>query len=222
MNNQPYLTCSYVIHRGFSKDIFFEWIQRINCIESIQGKGTDFYLYLTSANLTTSDIYELLAFFRRFRVDLKQLKSFLNKENKELFLKDEKAFWHQALFTDFDQENIKSRKKAKKATSLKSNYLMAANMKYYSLIDEQLFFEWAQKIECIKQCYVSEQTVYIELKSHKLSKKDLYDLLAFLKHYEIDMKQLLPLVTKRNQSLLDTDYCSHSVYPHDSPIIRKS
>ena len=86
-----------------------------------------------------------------------------------------------------------------------SRYLIGTNIKYYSLLDQQMFFEWAQRISSIKQCYLSEQTIYIELKSRKLSKRDLYDLLAFLHQYKINMKQLRPFLTKRNQKLFAAD-----------------
>lgn len=80
-----------------------------------------------------------------------------------------------------------------------SRYLIGTNIKYYSLLDQQMFFEWAQRIKCIKQCFLSEQTIYIELKSNKLSERGLYDLLCFFKIYKIDMKQLRPFLTETNQ-----------------------
>lgn len=114
LNTKPFLTCSHVIYRGFlSEDIFFEWIYKINCIESLGGEGSDLYLYLTSANLTSSDIYDLLAFFKRFKVDLKQLKPFLNENNKKLFLKNKKAFWYKDLFIDPEKKTSNQKKKVK-------------------------------------------------------------------------------------------------------------
>ena len=114
LNTKPFLTCYRVIYEGyFSEDIFFVWINKIKCIDSIKGEGSNLYLYLTSDNLTTQDIYDLLAFFKRFKVDLKQLKPFLNEENKELFLKNKKAFWYKDLFIDPEKKTSNQKKKVK-------------------------------------------------------------------------------------------------------------
>ena len=98
---KKYLTCTNVFYYGITdENIFFEWIKRINCIEKFDGQLNDLYLYLKNNELSEDDLYELLAFFKRYKIDMKQLRVFLTEENKKLFLKNKKAYWYKPLFGD--------------------------------------------------------------------------------------------------------------------------
>jgi len=41
---------------------------------------------------------ELLALFYRYKIDMKQLQIFLNKNNKQWFQDNTKAYWHRRVF----------------------------------------------------------------------------------------------------------------------------
>ncbi len=110
MQKKHFLTCHAVLYQGITdEDIFFEWITHIKCIEHFDGVGLDLYLYLKSDTLSSHDLYELLGFFKRYNIDMQQLRPFLTEENKKPFLKPKKAFWYKALFGDLAEVKRRTR-----------------------------------------------------------------------------------------------------------------
>lgn len=93
------LVCKRVIfYSQTDEDAFFEWIGKTDCIENFYGEGDRLYLELVSDDLYDHNIRDLLALFYRYSVDMKQLKRFLNKENKDWFFDNKKAYWHKQVF----------------------------------------------------------------------------------------------------------------------------
>ena len=88
----------YYSHKD--EDAFFEWIKRINCIDKIVGVGCELHFYIACDDLHEHDLRDLLALFYRYGLDMKQLRRFLNKNNKEWFFENEKAYWHRGVFGD--------------------------------------------------------------------------------------------------------------------------
>lgn len=98
-DNKPYLIAHAVPYYGpIDEDLFFQWIRRIICIERYDGSVRDLYLHLRSANLTEDDLFDLLYFFKRYDIDMKQLRPFLNSKNKTHFKKCKDAYWYEPLF----------------------------------------------------------------------------------------------------------------------------
>lgn len=99
MQNKPYLVCHGVVYYGLTDEkLFFQWIKEIECIEGTGGSGEDLYLYLKSTHLTEDDLYEVINFFKRYKIDIRQLRPYLTDENKELFMMRKKAYWNKPLF----------------------------------------------------------------------------------------------------------------------------
>ncbi len=99
--NEPsiILVCKKV--RFFSRkdeDAFFAWIKSIECIDNIIAKGDELYLNIVSIHLHDQDLRDLLALFYRYKIDMKQLGQFLNKNNSLWFFKNKKAYWHTRVF----------------------------------------------------------------------------------------------------------------------------
>jgi hypothetical protein len=81
------------------EDLFFDWIKKIPSIIHFKGIGTNLLLYFKSKRISARDLKELIALFRRYKIDMKELKIFLNKGNKEWFYeKSKKADWHKKVF----------------------------------------------------------------------------------------------------------------------------
>ncbi len=80
------------------EDAFFEWIKKINCIKKISAEGDELYLHLKSDSIDDNDLDDLIGLFYRYKINMKQLKQFLNDKNKEWFYNNRKAFWHQPVF----------------------------------------------------------------------------------------------------------------------------
>lgn len=99
MKNFILLRCTGI--RYYSRkdeDAFFEWIKKIDCIENVSSAGKDLYLQIPTHDLHDYDLRELLAIFYRYKIDMRQLQVFLNKNNKEWFEDNKKTYWHQRVF----------------------------------------------------------------------------------------------------------------------------
>lgn len=96
--NKNYITCKKVeFLSSFDEDAFFEWIKKIECIENIEGAGDELYLDLSSTDLQDKDLRELIALLYRYNIDMKQLKIFLNDNNKKWFAKPG-TYWCDRVF----------------------------------------------------------------------------------------------------------------------------
>lgn len=88
MNNKNrYLTCKRVVYYSqLDEDAFFEWLKKINCIINIEGALDELYLDLKDGDLTYEDLSNLIAIFHRYKIDMKQLAEFVNKDNMDAAL----------------------------------------------------------------------------------------------------------------------------------------
>ncbi|MDD2721945.1 MAG: hypothetical protein PHH47_11625, partial [Gallionella sp.] len=68
-------------------------------------------------------------------------------------------------------------------------------VRYYSQLDEDAFFAWAQKIPCV----TSIEGGFLHIKSKRLSESDLRDLVAIMHRYKIPMQQLRQFCTAANE-----------------------
>ncbi len=68
----------------FEKDeeSFFEWIKKIKSIDHISAAGDELYLYIKK-EISDDSLRDLIGLFCRYKIDMKQLQIFLNKNNKK-------------------------------------------------------------------------------------------------------------------------------------------
>lgn len=69
--------------------------------------------------------------------------------------------------------------------------LQVTGVRFFSQGDEEAFFEWLNKLCCIKKCVGHGLTLYISINSSLVDEKGLRELLAIFHRYEIDMSQLI-------------------------------
>lgn len=81
------------------EDAFFEWVKKIDCIHKFFGVGKTLYLEVIGNEITDENLDELLGLFYRYKIDMKQLKRFLSKENQDWFFDNKKAYWHKKVFS---------------------------------------------------------------------------------------------------------------------------
>jgi hypothetical protein len=86
IENQRYLVCKRVRYCSrFDEDTFFEWIKKIPCIYHFEGAGDELYLDLLDRDLKPEEIIEIIALFRRYYVNMKQLAPYKTEANKHIF-----------------------------------------------------------------------------------------------------------------------------------------
>jgi hypothetical protein len=70
---------------------------------------------------------------------------------------------------------------------------------YYDSSDEEVFFEWLEKISSVKRFWGEHSILYIELKTNILPDEDLKSFLGLFHRYNIGLKQLAPFLTPENK-----------------------
>jgi hypothetical protein len=73
---------------------------------------------------------------------------------------------------------------------------------FYSYQDEKHFFDWLESIDGVKRVTGGPEGLSIQLKRNGLNRQDLYDLMALLMRYGVDMRGLKDFVTPRNRAWL--------------------
>lgn len=81
-----------------------------------------------------------------------------------------------------------------------NNILVCKSVTFYARKDEDAFFEWIKKIECIDDFKGIGKELYLYIACSDLHDHDLRDLLALFYRYKIDMKQLTRFLTPTNKS----------------------
>ena len=68
------------------EDLFFEWINKVNCITGYKGIGTELHVYVSSKEIPFNDFKNLNGLFERYRLENpSQLKVFIDKTDKKPF-----------------------------------------------------------------------------------------------------------------------------------------
>lgn len=99
MRKEIILLCKRVIYFSpTDEEFFFEWITSIKSIIKVDGIRDELYLHIKNRSISDKDLRELLALFYRYKVDMKQLKVFLNPKNKEWFYGSPKGYWYRRVF----------------------------------------------------------------------------------------------------------------------------
>lgn len=76
--------------------------------------------------------------------------------------------------------------------------LVCKDVEYLSPLDEEQFFGWLNKIECIEEISGVGDSIKIALAS-KVNDESLREIIALFYRYEVDMTQLQTLLTKTNR-----------------------
>lgn len=67
------------------EELFFAWIDKIKCITQIKGIGRELHLFIASNEIPSDDLLNLIGLFNRYKFDIKQLRVFMNENNREWF-----------------------------------------------------------------------------------------------------------------------------------------
>lgn len=83
---------------------------------------------------------------------------------------------------------------------INKNILICTSIIYYSRKDEDAFFEWIKKIDCIDDISGEGENLYLHIAADDIHDHDLRDLLALFYRYNVEMSQLVRFLTKTNKS----------------------
>ena len=86
MDNNVVLKCAPLrFYTQTDEDHCFAWIKKIKPIDIVEGIGQELRFIMKSNKISNQDLLELIGLFRRYHFDLKQLKIFMNDDNKIIF-----------------------------------------------------------------------------------------------------------------------------------------
>lgn len=76
---------------------FFGWLAKLAFVERYEGRGLTLFISVNAAAVDEDGLRELLALFRRYGVELKQLAVFDRSEFADWF-RSKQAYWHKEIF----------------------------------------------------------------------------------------------------------------------------
>lgn len=85
---------AFYSHRD--EEIFFRWLKDIPSIDNVEGFGHCIVMSI-SREVPDKDLRELLAVFRRYDVDMRQLETLVSPGNRHWFA-DPSMAWHASVF----------------------------------------------------------------------------------------------------------------------------
>ncbi|MDQ8196394.1 hypothetical protein QEH59_18340 [Coraliomargarita sp. SDUM461004] len=95
----PKLHCKRVSFYSENDELsFFEWIGKIPSIEKWEGVSDTIVLHVRSKKISNAGLRDILALFHRYKINMTELKQFMDEKNKDWFFENEKAYWHKNVF----------------------------------------------------------------------------------------------------------------------------
>ena len=79
------------------EEAFFSWLSKLTCVKRYEGRGLTLYISVDPEAVDEDGLRELLAMFRRYGVELKQLAVFDRDEFADWFRSDQ-AYWYKEVF----------------------------------------------------------------------------------------------------------------------------
>ena len=78
---------------------FFEWLDKLPCVEKYEGRSDELKIYVNAAAADAGSVYELLALFRRYEIDMRQLRVF-DREEFASWFRNRRAYWFKDIFEE--------------------------------------------------------------------------------------------------------------------------
>lgn len=82
----------------------------------------------------------------------------------------------------------------------KEKLLICKSVRFHCRKDEDAFFEWINKIDCIAKTSATGRELYLHICADVIHDYDLRDILGLFSRYKIDMQQLARFLTNTNKS----------------------
>lgn len=79
------------------EEAFFGWLDKLLCVENYVGRGDVLIISIAKSAVDEDALRELLALFRRYNLDMKQMRVFDCSEFAEWF-RDPRGYWFGSVF----------------------------------------------------------------------------------------------------------------------------
>ena len=76
---------------------FFAWLKELPCVSTVEGRGDLLFIRVIESKVDEYALRELLALFRRYGIDMKQLAVFDKQEFAHWF-HNRDAYWYKSVF----------------------------------------------------------------------------------------------------------------------------
>jgi hypothetical protein len=97
-SNMPKLICKRVMFYSVNDELAFgEWLSRIRGIKKWEGVLDEIHVYVPRSTISDTCLRELTALFFRYKIDMLQLRQFVNDNNRQWYAR-ETAYWHKPVF----------------------------------------------------------------------------------------------------------------------------
>lgn len=92
------ITASDIIYYSkFDEEAFYEWISKLTFIEKIEEEYSNIYFFIDPKKISEDDLWDLIGFFHRYRIDKKQLAEF-DKYVGGSWFRDPTKYWYMEIF----------------------------------------------------------------------------------------------------------------------------
>jgi hypothetical protein len=81
----------------YDESTFFRWLKDLPCVDSVDGKGMTIFIKVRPVQVSEDMLRDLLALFRRYGVNKKQLAQFDRPDFSDWF-RSPNAPWHAEVF----------------------------------------------------------------------------------------------------------------------------
>ncbi|MBA4092320.1 MAG: hypothetical protein C0494_17255 [Sphingobium sp.] len=78
---------------------YFEWLERISCVESVKGDGAKGLVVTLRWNPSDDDLRQLLALAHRYGLDMRKFARFETEANREWF-RNPIMYWFEGVFSE--------------------------------------------------------------------------------------------------------------------------
>jgi len=69
-------------YSAIDEEFFYKWIKQIKVIDKLEHTDDEWVFYMKGHEISKQDLDKLVGFFARYKLDTKQLKVYLNEQNK--------------------------------------------------------------------------------------------------------------------------------------------
>lgn len=76
---------------------FFGWLHQMECVREVVGRGRSIYILVDRQKVDESDLRDFLAFFKRYGIDMAQLRTFDSEQFSGWFRRS-RAYWYRRVF----------------------------------------------------------------------------------------------------------------------------